>query len=81
MSCALRVNTATKVSFYHHGEGQQNGAGNALPLRLLQQGSATLVSLKTEVHIIFAVTTWFSHETNTASSSRHRYRMRVVMRQ
>jgi hypothetical protein len=70
-----------KVSFYHHGEGQQNGVGNASPLRFLQQGSATLVSLKTEVHIIFAVTTWFSHETNTASSSRHRYRMRVVMRQ
>jgi hypothetical protein len=70
-----------KVSFYHHGEGQQNGVGNASPLRFFLQCSATLVSLKAEVHFIFAVTKWFSHETNAASPSRHRYRMRVVMRQ
>ncbi len=38
MSCALRVNTSTKSTSITFGEGQQNGAGDASPLRLLLQG-------------------------------------------
>jgi hypothetical protein len=38
MSCALRVNTSTKSTSITFGEGQQNGAGEASPLRLLLQG-------------------------------------------
>ena len=42
MSCALRVNTATRSTSITCGEGQQNGAGGASPLRLLLHGRAGL---------------------------------------
>jgi hypothetical protein len=45
MSRALRVNNRHKVNFYPPAEGQQNGAGNASPLRFLQQGRAGLCFL------------------------------------
>lgn len=40
MSCALRVNTATRSTSITSGEGQQNGAGSASPLRFLLHGRA-----------------------------------------
>ena len=42
MSCALRVNTATRSTSITSGEGQQNGAGRASPLRFLLHGRAGL---------------------------------------
>ena len=43
MSCALRVNTSTKSTSITFGEGQQNGAGDASPLRLLLQGRCAVL--------------------------------------
>ena len=42
MSCALWVNTATRSNSITSGEGQQNWAGNASPLRFLLRGRAGL---------------------------------------
>jgi hypothetical protein len=45
MSCALRVNTATILPQSPAGGGQQNGAGDASPLRLLLRGAARVSSV------------------------------------
>ena len=45
MSCALRVNTATRSTSITSGEWQQNGAGVSSPLRFLLHGRAGLCLL------------------------------------
>ena len=43
MSCALRINPATRSTSITFGEGQQNRAGEASPLRLLLQGRCAVL--------------------------------------